>query len=393
VIITTQESDTIATGQLFQLGISVQDPDDSSHTFTVVEPNSLPWEMQDTVLEVTPLIADTGLHQVTVQISDGDTIILFSLELEVLGSPYTPVLIQLDTVQAVEGEQVRASLEVSAYPDATLELLQAPQSMELVPDSSLLRWTPTFTQAGFHTISIRASNTEGADTVEIIFQVSNTALVPVLISPADNEDITRATLLVWSHTDPDLGGNSWSRIELFLDEQMATPAAVIDSIADTSVTLESRSEETGSLEDGSVYHWRVSAFDSSGYQTPFSDMWRFQLISDTSSALNPPVPPPDVYSFHINSSVRRFPLEFLVGIPRHTPLNQSRSGDQTVVIRALTLQGEKLRTWLLENPAPGFHTLEWDGTDSRGQPLPGGLYFLQMKAGGLTLNLPVVYIP
>ena len=57
-------------------------------------------------------------------------------------------------------------------------------------------------------------------------------------------------------------------------------------------------------------------------------------------------------------------------------LNQSSE----VSIRIFNILGKEIRM-LLKNDLPiGEHTIRWDGKDDKGDTLPGGVYFIQMKA-------------
>jgi hypothetical protein len=43
------------------------------------------------------------------------------------------------------------------------------------------------------------------------------------------------------------------------------------------------------------------------------------------------------------------------------------------------IQGRKIKTLLDENVQQGSHSIQWDGTNSEGQKVDCGVYFLQLK--------------
>nr|NIT61798.1 T9SS type A sorting domain-containing protein [Fodinibius sp.]NIV16402.1 T9SS type A sorting domain-containing protein [Fodinibius sp.]NIY30378.1 T9SS type A sorting domain-containing protein [Fodinibius sp.] len=43
--------------------------------------------------------------------------------------------------------------------------------------------------------------------------------------------------------------------------------------------------------------------------------------------------------------------------------------------------GQKIKTLVDEVKAAGAHSVTWDGTDERGQPVPSGVYFYRFDAG------------
>jgi hypothetical protein len=60
-----------------------------------------------------------------------------------------------------------------------------------------------------------------------------------------------------------------------------------------------------------------------------------------------------------------------------------------VTLRVADAAGRVVSTLVDGNEAPGVHNVTWDGRDRRDHPLPTGVYFMTMNAGGVTLSLKV----
>jgi hypothetical protein len=59
-------------------------------------------------------------------------------------------------------------------------------------------------------------------------------------------------------------------------------------------------------------------------------------------------------------------------------------------IEIYDLAGRRLRGWDLSGMSAGQHQLDWDGLDSGGRPVPSGVLFWHLQAGGLSLSRKVI---
>ena len=55
-----------------------------------------------------------------------------------------------------------------------------------------------------------------------------------------------------------------------------------------------------------------------------------------------------------------------------------------VTLVVLDLLGREVRRWQVPHQAAGYHTLRWDGADSKGHPVSSGVYLYKLEAGGFT---------
>ena len=52
--------------------------------------------------------------------------------------------------------------------------------------------------------------------------------------------------------------------------------------------------------------------------------------------------------------------------------------DSKVILEIYNLAGQKVKTLVDENLSAGFYTASWNGKDSRGQAVVGGIYFYRI---------------
>ncbi len=66
--------------------------------------------------------------------------------------------------------------------------------------------------------------------------------------------------------------------------------------------------------------------------------------------------------------------------------------ESSVIACILTVDGIKTQEWYYPLMASGENTWEWDGSDSRGNPLPAGIYTLQIRTPEVVLSQKIVKI-
>jgi len=63
-----------------------------------------------------------------------------------------------------------------------------------------------------------------------------------------------------------------------------------------------------------------------------------------------------------------------------------------VSLKVYNILGKEIKLLLDENLPSGEHTVQWDGKDDKGNTLPGGVYFIQMKAGDYRQTIKTVLL-
>jgi hypothetical protein len=65
----------------------------------------------------------------------------------------------------------------------------------------------------------------------------------------------------------------------------------------------------------------------------------------------------------------------------YTNINFEINEFSTVSLKVYNILGKEIKLLLEENLPAGEYTIQWDGKDSKGNLLPGGVYFIQITAG------------
>jgi subtilisin family serine protease len=93
------------------------------------------------------------------------------------------------------------------------------------------------------------------------------------------------------------------------------------------------------------------------------------------------------------------PEEMALGAPRPNPFRGTTSisfdipeGDGSAVLRVYDIAGRAVRTLTEGSVSPGSHTAVWDGTDSGGRRVAGGIYFYRLTAGDFDETRKVVLL-
>jgi hypothetical protein len=66
--------------------------------------------------------------------------------------------------------------------------------------------------------------------------------------------------------------------------------------------------------------------------------------------------------------------------------------DALVILAIYDVIGTKVRTLELGYQGQGKHALTWDARDDSGDPLPGGIYFVRLKAAGESRSLSLIVL-
>ncbi len=63
-----------------------------------------------------------------------------------------------------------------------------------------------------------------------------------------------------------------------------------------------------------------------------------------------------------------------------------------VTLQVFDIRGRLVRTLVSQSLAAGYHTVQWNGTDAQGQPMPAGVYLVRLKASGSDQSLKVLLV-
>jgi len=130
---------------------------------------------------------------------------------------------------------------------------------------------------------------------------------------------------------------------------------------------------------GRAYYYRVSAWDSTGHESEYSE--EVQILAtyvDESTEEGPPMP--RMYQLRQN-----YPNPFnpATTIVYYLPDVGYQPAEVEIVIYNLLAQ--KVRTLVKERKYPGEHRVIWDGKDDEGNDLASGIYFYKLTFSGVDL--------
>ena len=86
------------------------------------------------------------------------------------------------------------------------------------------------------------------------------------------------------------------------------------------------------------------------------------------------------YEVHVLSNAYPNPFNPTVSIPFALPY------ESNVVISVYNIMGQIVKTLTKAQLSIGFHTVRWHGINAYGEPVPSGMYFVQMNAQSVDGN-------
>jgi parallel beta-helix repeat protein len=130
---------------------------------------------------------------------------------------------------------------------------------------------------------------------------------------------------------------------------------------------------------GNTYYYRLSAWDTTGNESEYSDELPVQA-TDVGDFTEEGPPMPRMYQVRQN-----YPNPFnpSTTIVYHLPDVGYQPAEVEIVI--YNLLGQKVRTLVKERKYPGEHRVSWDGKDDEGNDLSSGIYFYKLTFSGVDL--------
>jgi hypothetical protein len=205
---------------------------------------------------------------------------------------------------------------------------------------------------------VRAVNASGAsdNSNTISVAIPTTLQQPQLSVPSDGStDIAIPTTLHWTPVTSATG----------YELQTARDSLFTNVVLDDSA-IASTSRQIDSLNEGTIYYWRVRGRTSS-QRGPYSVAWRFSTFDPSKTAVDLDLSIPLDYVLHQNYPNPFNPdTRIQFGLPSRTH----------VTIKVFDALGREIGT--LENSVldKGYYTRTWSSKGS-----PSGVYFCRMQAG------------
>jgi hypothetical protein len=219
---------------------------------------------------------------------------------------------------------------------------------------------------------VRARNAGGLSGWSPVWNFTTTVSLPTqveLVAPPDHAILPSDTaMFVWRRAAPQVSGY-W--LELATDSNFVSRA--IDS------TLTDTTKRVAGLLVNRPYWWRVRARNSAGWG-PYSIARTFS-VSTTSADVQawPPV------QFQLKQNYPN-PFNPTTTIAFDLPAE----ADVSLIIH--NVLGEAVRTLLNRHLPAGAYSLQWDGEDNSGLPLPSGIYICRIAASNRVVNIKMLLI-
>ncbi len=166
---TSSPSLLAAVGSPFEYDADVLDPESSPLTYAIFSGAlTATINAQTGLISWTPQLADLGIQQFVISVSDGVNTAVQSFTVAVSLSPNAQPQIQSNPPATALSGQLYQYQITASDPDGdelTYSLVQSPQGMS-VSAAGLLSWSPTNAQAGSHTVQVAVSDPKGGSALQ-----------------------------------------------------------------------------------------------------------------------------------------------------------------------------------------------------------------------------------
>jgi hypothetical protein len=154
------------------------------------------------------------------------------------------------------------------------------------------------------------------------------------------------------------------RYDVYIESDGAREVRVAQVTNDTTAVV--------ALAYGQVHRVRVVGYDERDRPSPPSE-WSEPAYYDEERSEDPVVPsapvlPPNAPN-PFNPSTR-----IVYGVP------ESVLASEAVTLEIFSTRGQRVRTFVADS-TPGFHEVQWDGTDEAGRPQSTGVYLTRFTCG------------
>ncbi len=377
----------------YSVQLEVDDPDNQTFQFTILEGPDWLTVSQQGVLSGTPSVADTGTHPLAIEVSDNGTPVLrdtLRTTLRVLPNPHPPQISLTLWQNPVlpRFANIIISSDVLLKSEPRIALKTATDSLKL--NAELLEGTDRvyrakveFSQSGTHILEVRAARLNGRDT---------TAILPVNVLLLKEQTTSQLTLqtpgALGEITIPPQVATAGQVFLAWEDGETVSFSPVIAASPGFVVRLRYPTEENPAKlfvyqRQGDQWHQLPSVVDPTTHtiRTLVSHPGTFKVNPDYT--FNGSNIQPETFNLYPN-----YPNPFN---PSTTiPYDLARDGQVTVVI--FNVLGQKVRTLFQGFQLAGHYELIWEGRNDQGQLVPGGLYFYQLRTPEGIMNRRMIYL-
>lgn len=241
------------------------------------------------------------------------------------------------------------------------------------------------TYYGYQVAAVDPAGQQSAWSQTIYFGVNATDLPPqpfLILSPHLYQDsVSVNTPFRWQKAeDTDLGSRIKYTLYLSVDSLFLQDVETMIVYADTADTVSHQAVYP--LQKMTKYFWKVAAEDNAGNLTwaSYSDQRPFVFTTIGYPKTDQTRRPERYYLQQNYPNPFNLVTTFRYYVPEYSP----------VEIAIFDVLGKRIRVLASGNHSQGIHEAKWDGTDTEGSPLPGGMYICRMEAKGYLAHKKVL---
>src|SRR6516162_4621177 len=195
----------------------------------------------------------------------GNATAAVSISQELSNPDAAPTITSVAKTAASWGNLYQYQVLSTANPQATYSLTKAPSGMTINSSTGLISWTPSVSQLGSFSVTVKASNSAGHTSQSYTGTVGNPSpTIPTgfgVIAAGDD-----SVLLSWNASTDPSGGLSYGVYQVTAGAHHTTVYTLMGTTANTSITL------TG-LTAGYSYLLTVKATDGAGRSSGYSNYY------------------------------------------------------------------------------------------------------------------------
>ena len=217
------------------------------------------------------------------------------------------------------------------------------------------------------TIYYRLSAVDSEDNVSDFSDVISIDLSPPSPPTGLSVEFDGGILLSWN-------ANSESDFLHYILDKAADSLFQTDQYS--SITTTETSYIDTVYEDGATIYYRLSAVDTDGFESEFSELVFIHVVLGIDDKLIP-----EVFALHQN-----YPNPF-------NPTTQIRYDlpeDAMVSITIYDIMGRSIRSLVNSKQTAGYRSIQWNATNDYGKPVSAGVYLYRLQAGNKILTRKMI---
>jgi len=338
--------------------------------------------IEDT-LYISPVQNWNGQVNLTIFVSDGESSVNTSLVITVTPVNDAPTINPIDDITIVEDSSSSIIIYAQDIDSDGLEydFMTDDPHFDIMIAANMVTISPHLNWFGQGYLTVSAS--DGQDSAEAGFTITVTpvndrpelfTILNPTISDTFSTDIANDTLIPFSWQQSyDVDSDVIYKLTIELEFLGNAYTELYDNINDTTISISSNSLDQlliASSQSESVLTYLVEASDEE-FTVASSERGFFVLNRGSLNAVNGQLYP-ETFALHQNYPNPFNPI---------TSIRYDLPQDEFVHIRVYDMLGRMVRSLANSQQAGGYHSIQWDATSDKNEPVSAGLYIYTIQAG------------